>query len=148
MPLPEPRPGLVIRYAYLWRSEHARGREEGAKDRPCAVVLATTREGEATRVVVAAITHSPPRDTVDAIEVPAAVKARLGLDHERSWIVTSEVNVFTWPGPDLRLVDLRDRDRGIAYGFLPSALAKTLIARVLEQVRRGRTGVIGRDDQG
>jgi hypothetical protein len=147
VPLPEPRPGLVIRYAYLWRSEHERGREEGTKDRPCAVVLATTRDGEATRVVVAAITHAPPRDTIDAIEVPAAVKARLGLDHERSWIVTSEVNVFTWPGPDLRLVDPRDRDRGIAYGFLPSALAKTLIARVLEQVRLGRTGVIGRDDK-
>ncbi len=145
MPLPEPRPGLVIRYAYLWRSEHERGREEGTKDRPCAVVLATTRDGDATRVVVAAITHTPPRDTTDAIEVPAAVKARLGLDHERSWIVTSEVNVFTWPGLDLRLVDPRDRDRGIAYGFLPSALAKTLIARVLEQVRSGRTGVIGRD---
>lgn len=80
-------------------------------------------------------------------EVPASVKARLGLDHERSWIVTSEVNVFTWPGTDLRLVDPRDRDRGIAYEFLPSALTKTLIARVLEQVRRGRTGVIGRDDQ-
>ena len=54
-------------------------------------------------------------------------------------------NFFTWPGLDLRLVDPRDRDRGIAYGFLPSALAKTLIARVLEQVRSGRTGVIGRD---
>jgi hypothetical protein len=31
---------MVIRYAYLWRAEHERGIEEGAKDRPCAVPLA------------------------------------------------------------------------------------------------------------
>jgi hypothetical protein len=36
---PSPRPGLVIRYAYLWQAKYRRGPEEGAKDRPCAVVL-------------------------------------------------------------------------------------------------------------
>lgn len=40
MPWPEPEPGLVIRYAYLWRREQETGREKGTKDRPCAVVLA------------------------------------------------------------------------------------------------------------
>lgn len=135
MPLPEPRPGLVIRYAYLWRSEHERGREEGTKDRPCAVVLATTRDGEATRVVVA------------AIEVSAAVKVRLGLDHERFCIVTSEVNVFTKLGSDLRPADPQDCDRGIAYGFLQLTLAKALIPRGLERVQLGRTGVMRRDDE-
>lgn len=39
MPLPVPVPGLVIRYGYLWHSEHLAGREEG-KDRPCAIVAA------------------------------------------------------------------------------------------------------------
>jgi len=36
--LPTPRPGLVIRYSYLWAREHDQGREEGVKDRPCAVL--------------------------------------------------------------------------------------------------------------
>lgn len=31
MTLPDPEPGLVISYAYLWHHEHARGREEGLK---------------------------------------------------------------------------------------------------------------------
>ena len=40
LPTPAPEPGLIIRYAYLWRSEAFQGEEEGRKDRPCAVVLA------------------------------------------------------------------------------------------------------------
>jgi hypothetical protein len=43
---PVPRPGLVIRYSYLWESEARQGREEGVKDRPCAIVLVILREGE------------------------------------------------------------------------------------------------------
>ena len=33
MPLPDLRPGLVVRYDYLWTREAAAGREQG-KDRP------------------------------------------------------------------------------------------------------------------
>jgi sugar phosphate permease len=44
--LPEPIPGLVIRYSYLWHSEYVRGREEGQKDRPCAIVAAIPRFAE------------------------------------------------------------------------------------------------------
>jgi hypothetical protein len=40
MSWPTPRAGLVIRYSYLWQSEAAAGREDGVKDRPCAIVLA------------------------------------------------------------------------------------------------------------
>ena len=39
MSWPVPRPGLVIRYSYLWESEAGAGREEGVKDRPCAIIL-------------------------------------------------------------------------------------------------------------
>ena len=40
MAKPDPQGGLVIRYDYLWVSEEGRGREVGAKVRPCAVVVA------------------------------------------------------------------------------------------------------------
>ena len=40
MPLPKPVPGLVVRYSYLWHREYLAGREEGQKDRPCAIVAA------------------------------------------------------------------------------------------------------------
>lgn len=97
MSLPEPEAGLVIRYAYLWLDDHRKGREEGSKDRPCAIVLAV-REDEGQRVWVVPVTHSPPNDAGAALEIPAVVKKRLGLDSERSWIVLSETNEFIWPG--------------------------------------------------
>ena len=52
------------------------------------------------------------------IEIPAVVKARLGLDGERSWIVVDEANVFAWPGPDLRMLPGQGAESS-AYGFLP-----------------------------
>jgi mRNA-degrading endonuclease toxin of MazEF toxin-antitoxin module len=83
---------MVIRYAYLWRSEQARGLEEGSKDRPCAVLLAVTDEAGDRKVVVLPVTHTPPRDATLAVEIPAATKRRLGLDDDRSWVVTTEAN--------------------------------------------------------
>lgn len=64
------------------------------------------------------ITHTPPADPADAIEIPVAVKARLRLDNQRSWIVLTESNRFVWPGPDLRAVDT---ETGY-FGPLPPAL--------------------------
>lgn len=145
MPLPDPQPGLVIRYAYLWRSEEGLGRREGSKDRPCAVILTVRRDSGRLVVAVAPVTHAKPRDPAAAIPMPAAVKARLGLDHDPSWIVTSEVNVFTWPGPDLRPIDPADRARGFAYGYLPRALAKAVIEAVRDQMRQSRANLVKRD---
>jgi len=67
VPLPEPAPGLVIRYSYLWREEHLKGQEEGVKDRPCAIILAVTNENDDQIVTVLPITHAVPRHTGDAI---------------------------------------------------------------------------------
>ena len=43
MTCPAAKPGLVIRYSYLWYREHLEGREEGQKDRPCAIIAARRR---------------------------------------------------------------------------------------------------------
>ena len=118
MTWPAPQPGLVIRYSYLWQEEAAAGREEGSKDRPCAVILAVTDEEGRPRVYAVPITHTPPSADVDAIEIPPVTKQRLGLDGERSWVVVSEANVFAWPGPDLRPVPGREPATP-AFGFFP-----------------------------
>jgi hypothetical protein len=115
---PRPQLGLVIRYSYLWRSEAATGQEEGLKDRPCAVVIAAQDAASRTRAYVLPITHSAPADDEEAIEIPAAVKARLGLDGGRSWVVVDEANVFAWPGPDLRFLPGKGPESSV-YGFLP-----------------------------
>jgi hypothetical protein len=83
---PVPQPGLVIRYSYLWESEARQGREEGVKDRPCAIVLVILREGDHPIVRVLPITHTPPSDLTDALEIPVATKQRLKLDIECSWL--------------------------------------------------------------
>ena len=77
MKLPAPVPGLVIRYGYLWHSEHLAGREEGQKDRPCAIVAALRPADDSgeTRVLVLPVTHSPPAQAALAVEIPARVKA-------------------------------------------------------------------------
>lgn len=135
MALPAPIPGLVIRYSYLWHREHLEGRDEGQKDRPCAIVAALrTDESGETRVLVLPITHSPPDSPSLAVEIPQAVKARLQLDDARSWVVVSEWNDFVWPGPDLRRLPGAN-DASVAYGMLPPGLFAAIRERFLAVVR-------------
>jgi len=92
----------VVRYAYLWTHEVVEGREEARKDRPCAVVIATTDAAGVSSVVVVPITSRAPAVRDDGMEIPAATRRRLGLQDEPCWAVLTEVNRFVWPGPDLR----------------------------------------------
>ena len=141
---PEPTPGLVIRYAYLWRHEALAGQDEGRKDRPCVIVLAVRRDGNRTLVTVAPITHTPPERPELAIEIPAPTKARLGLDGERSWIVAADLNQFAWPGVDLRPIS--SSEETYAYGLIPSGLYRQVRDRVLTLARAGRAAVTGRTE--
>ena len=96
-----PVPGLVFRYPYLWKAEKVTGREESLKRRPCVVVV---RYGPVKglsgkyAVDVVPITHSPQKGS--AVELPHRVKSIMHLDDDASWIVTSEMNRFVWPGGD------------------------------------------------
>lgn len=143
MALPTPVPGLIISYAYLWRTQQQAGSAEGRKDRPCAIVVATKDEDGDTLVYVAPITHvAPPAGS--GLEVPPTVKRRLGLDAERSWIITDELNRFVWPGYDLRPI-APDRPDRFHWGFLPVELFESLKAAVLRHQRARRLGVVERD---
>lgn len=145
MPLPRPVPGLVIRYSYLWLEEHRRGREEGVKDRPCAIILAAQNERGDEIVTVLPITHSQPSDPAAALEIPLATKKRLGLDSERSWVVLTEANRFVWPGPDVR--PAKPGDAGsIAYGLLPERFFLQLRDRFVALLRRAAVQAVPRSD--
>ncbi len=126
MALPSPERGLVISYAYLWQSDHERGREEGTKDRPCVIIL-TVEDSDGDRIVtVAPITHATPADPEAAVEIPLATKQRIGLDDAKSWVIVSEGNRFVWPGPDLRPIAADRFD----YGFLPPLLFQKILRKV------------------
>jgi hypothetical protein len=141
--LPDPEPGLVIGYSYLWRNEALRGQEEGRKDRPCVIVLSIQSRDGQTVVTVAPITHTPPASADVAVELPSQTKQRLGLDRQRSWIIAADLNRFIWPG-----VDLRPTTRGrnsYVHGLLPAALYREVRDKVLALARAGRAALTTRD---
>jgi len=142
---PEPYVGLVIRYSYLWKREFDAGREEGTKDRPCAIVMAVVEEDGDTEVLVLPITHSPPDDPSDVIAIPPATNSRLGLDSERSWIVITEANEFVWPGPDLRTVPGRDEST-IAYGPMPPRFFSHVRDKFVERGQRNKSRHVRRTE--
>lgn len=138
MAFTKPETGLVINYSFLWPHEADKGREEGRKDRPCAVIVVT----EDDDVYVVPITHSEPSSERGAIELPLATKQRLGLDEKPSWIITDSLNSFKWPGPDIRLLPNGD----IAYGFLPHALTQQIRDKVTAHYKARSGRKIKRDE--
>ncbi len=143
MSFPAPELGLVISYAYLWRHEHEAGLEEGRKNRPCVIVLSVEKDGDATIVTVAPITHSEPTGVTVGLEIPPRVKQHLGLDHEKSWVILSEVNQFVWPGYDLRPIP--GSKSKFDYGFLPPNLFEKIKAGILNLIVKRRSDITSRD---
>jgi hypothetical protein len=142
MPIPTPEPGLVVSYSYVWDHEAQGGRHEGRKDRPCVIVLAIERQQDGeTLVTLLPVTHRAPQNVAATVEIPAAVKQLLGLDHERSWVVVSEGDQFIWPGYDLRKV--RNTDR-YDYGYLPPRFFKDVLATLLAWHRTNRVTLTSR----
>ncbi len=132
MALPEPKPGLVIRYDYLWTHEAAAGRDQG-KTRPTCLVAATDPQARPRYVVLLPITHTPPSGNTVGIEIPGRVKQAIGLDDEPSWVIVSEHNIDEWPNGGLSPVPGRPGD--FSYGFIPPGLFATIKARFLELAR-------------
>ena len=138
----KPDIGLVIRHAYLWWNEARAGREEGLKDRPCLIVHRFENEQGEIDVYIAPITHTPPKARERALEMPIATKSRLGLDAQASWIITSEVNRFIWPGPDIRAVP----GGRAAYGLLPAAMTRDVVRQIKINAQDQTLLVVGRED--
>jgi hypothetical protein len=134
----------VIRYNYLWADEHSQGAIEGSKVRPCSIIVAAQIAGGEQIVFVAPITHTEPAERSFGELVPEATRKRLGLDSEPCWVITTELNKFVWPGPDLRPVPNTNRKEW-AYGFLPGTFFEKVKASILAHQRNG-TGRITKPD--
>ena len=131
MKLPDPVPGLVIRYNYLWSDDKAKGLYEGGKDRPCVIVIASKQTGAMT---VVPVTHSHPAAGEEAlsIDVPAGIARQIGLDEAPNYI-RLEVNRFEWPGDHLRRLP-NDPSR-VDYGMVPREFFEEIRKRLVELVR-------------
>jgi hypothetical protein len=139
--LPEPKPGLVIRYDYLWSHEAAAGRDQG-KERPACLVAASDSSLRPRFVVILPITHSPPDDDTVGIEIPAKVKQALGLDEAPSWVIVSEYNVDEWPNGGL--APLPGRPNVFSYGFIPPRLFAQVKEKFLELSGQRRSSGVRR----
>ncbi len=96
-------------------------------------------------MIVLAVTHTPPQLPAEGVELPVAVKRRLRLDEERSWVVTSEANSFLWPGPDLRFLPGRGPESA-AHGVLPPDVFRVVRDRFLAGLQTRRTATVPRTE--
>lgn len=141
MAKPDPQGGLVIRYDYLWASEEQEGREEGAKIRPCAIVLTLPETQSGSRqVVVCGITHTEPQPPDEGVEIPLKVRRHLGLDDDPCWAVVSEGNLVAWDDPGIVPV----APEQWTYGFVPQILADDMARKLLARYRAGQLPLVNR----
>jgi hypothetical protein len=73
------------------------------------------------------------------------VKARLGLDGARSWVVVDEANLFNWPGPDLRFLPGKGPESAV-YGFLPPSFFRVVRDRFLAADRAKKAALVARTE--
>jgi hypothetical protein len=135
MALPEPRPGLVFRYDYLWSRDSMSGSDQG-KERPACLVAATDPAIKPRFVVIVPITHSPPSGDTVGIEIPPRVRQAIGLDDAPCWFIVSEHNVDEWPNSGLAPVP--GRPGVFSYGFIPPSLFAQIRGRFLALVKQGQ----------
>ena len=67
-------------------------------------------------------------------------KRKLGLDARAQWIIAAELNMFSWPGYELRSTP----DGAALYGILPDPITVELRARVAGLQKAGRTRSMAR----
>lgn len=100
------------------------------------VVIARKVVGDRTELMAVPITTQPPRRAADGFEVPPRVKAHLGLDAQRCWIMVTELNRFLWPGPDVRPIR-RGKELTPFYGALPEKLFRPVLDAVIKRAEAG-----------
>jgi len=64
------------------------------------------------------------------------------LDAERSWIITTELDQFTWPGPDLRPTASGE----YVHGYLPEKLMRLVLEQVKKNARDNRLKTVPRTE--
>lgn len=139
-----PPVGSLIAYEYLWASQ-AGERDDGVKTYPTAVLMATEISDGVVVAYALGISHRPPRKQERALQLPMKLQKWLGLDDDPCWIYTDQMNVFTWPGPDLRPADrLSTRLDALdtcVIAPLPADWFETVKAHLIESRRLKRLAV-------
>ena len=144
--VPEPRPGLVFRYGYVWIDDYLRGHIDPAKDRP-ACILARIVDDAATLeavkglkpatgdVLVLPITTRLPRTPDLSIEMNPDDKRACGWMYASVLGHRFRIQSGRRPNADLSLVPGTDR---FDYGVAPPGLMRRIARGFLEARRLQR----------
>nr|WP_234894556.1 hypothetical protein [Agrobacterium vitis] len=134
--MPDPVPGLVIRFGYTWHKDRFR------KDRPCAIVLTSKASG---LVTVVPITHSYPEvgEETESLLIPEDICKAIGLDQDANYVRLCEVNQFTWPSD--RLATLPHDPTRCDYGMIPESFFLEIRKKLSEIVRAQRMKTLKTD---
>ena len=98
------------------------------------VVVAQIVTEDRTELLVAPVTHTAP-SAGEGVLIPRRDKRQLGLDSDPSWVVTTEMNRFIWPGPDVRVVS---SGKTPLYGPIPAGLYDLIRAEILKNAGDGK----------
>jgi hypothetical protein len=146
--IPDPVPGLLFRYGYLWLEEYRNNQIDPSKDRPACIAMRVTDKPnlglqvaggsrlEPGDVIIFPITTRPPVTSGGSVELSVEEKGLCRLDPgSRSWLILSEFNADSWPNADISRIPGTDR---FAYGMAPPGLMRRIV-RQLEELRRTKT---------
>ena len=87
----KPQSGVVIRYAYLWAREYARGEESGRKTRPVCVQISFSGASRDQTALLFPVTSQIPAAGVKALQIPETEARRVRL-RTPAWIIVEEWN--------------------------------------------------------
>ncbi len=142
----KPEAGLVINYDFVWKDEAAKGRIEG-KDRPCMIVqLRKAKDDDRQFAYILPITHTPPGPKESGVEIPHQVARNLGLDDERMWIKTHEINRVEWPDNHYPFGVTPNRKGNMSYGVMRHDIGVQAFQQVAEQARNRTLAQVNRDE--
>ena len=147
--IPDPTPGLIVRYGYLWLAEFRQKRTDPSKDRPACIIMQIPAGKRPAlqvvggygagldEVIILPITTRPPETEMLSIGLTASEKRVCGLDASTpSWLILSEFNIDTWPNADLSLVPKTNR---FEYGIAPPGLLMRVSRMFADAARTRRT---------
>lgn len=143
----KPRPGLVIHYDFLWKEDERAGKESSDKDHPSAIMMMSKPTPSGDHLVyLCPISHSPPRAGETAVELPPKVSRYLGLDGDRQWLKTHQINQVFWEKDRIPFGVAKNKAGNWEYGEVPKPLAEQAFAQLQENAKSKELKNVIRDN--
>lgn len=137
----------MVRYDFLWKDEQRAGRDDGSKDRPCAIILVSKPKADgSTEVALCPITHSEPQGQETGVKIPLKMARHLGLDDQQSWIKTHELNSLIWPKDQVPFGISKSPSGAWSYGMLHKDIGAQVFTQLRENAQNKTLQNVRRDE--